>query len=293
MKTKDLKASEIKKLSRIICEKAGIHLKNRLLVQAFTRSSYSSEHGGEDNEILEFIGDQVLSYYVVKIVAKRCGALNSDCEYKIRIRENRFSTLKQELVNNEALAKIIDEWGVMEYLLVGKSDYANNIEKQIKIKADLFEAILGAIAISSNWSSDDLETVVEKTLSIDTKINSIIQTQHSLISFDMENAVNVLKELAEHHEFSPPKYTYRTPDDIGYDENGNPRYTCTCIVENEKTTIIRHVQASSKKATKKAASYLVLCEHYEVQNNYGPNGKDMLWIYKDNTLIPERMTHKK
>ena len=29
-----------------------------LLFQAFTRSSYSSQHGGENNEVLEFLGDK-------------------------------------------------------------------------------------------------------------------------------------------------------------------------------------------------------------------------------------------
>jgi len=37
-----------------------------LLLQAFTRSSYSSQHGGENNEVLEFLGDRVLDFYVVK-----------------------------------------------------------------------------------------------------------------------------------------------------------------------------------------------------------------------------------
>ena len=31
-----------------------------LLNQAFTRRSYSEENGGENNEVLEFIGDKVL-----------------------------------------------------------------------------------------------------------------------------------------------------------------------------------------------------------------------------------------
>ena len=31
-----------------------------LLKQAFIRRSYSKEHGGENNEVLEFIGDKAL-----------------------------------------------------------------------------------------------------------------------------------------------------------------------------------------------------------------------------------------
>ena len=37
-----------------------------LLQQAFTRRSYSEENGGENNEVLEFIGDKVLDLIVTK-----------------------------------------------------------------------------------------------------------------------------------------------------------------------------------------------------------------------------------
>ena len=39
-----------------------------LLQQAFTRRSYSEENGGENNEVLEFIGDKVLDLFVVKFL---------------------------------------------------------------------------------------------------------------------------------------------------------------------------------------------------------------------------------
>ena len=40
-----------------------------LLEQAFTRKSYSAENGGCDNEVLEFIGDKVLDFIVVKYLS--------------------------------------------------------------------------------------------------------------------------------------------------------------------------------------------------------------------------------
>ena len=40
-----------------------------LLEQAFTRKSYVAENGGCDNEILEFIGDKVLDFIVVKYLS--------------------------------------------------------------------------------------------------------------------------------------------------------------------------------------------------------------------------------
>ena len=42
-----------------------------LLYQAFTRRSYTHENGGENNEILEFIGDKVLDFAVVKFLIQK------------------------------------------------------------------------------------------------------------------------------------------------------------------------------------------------------------------------------
>lgn len=47
-----------------------------LLEQAFTRRSYSMENGGEDNEVLEFIGDAALNMVVVKILSEEFGYFN-------------------------------------------------------------------------------------------------------------------------------------------------------------------------------------------------------------------------
>jgi hypothetical protein len=47
----------------------GYTFKNKaLLRQAFTRRSFTQENGGQNNEILEFIGDKVLDVTVVKIL---------------------------------------------------------------------------------------------------------------------------------------------------------------------------------------------------------------------------------
>ena len=48
----------------------GYHFKNeRLLVQAFIRKSYSQEHPEvQNNEVLEFYGDEALDLYITKIL---------------------------------------------------------------------------------------------------------------------------------------------------------------------------------------------------------------------------------
>ena len=46
-----------------------------LLQQAFTRRSYTAENGGENNEVLEFIGDKALDFVIVKLLIQKYGHL--------------------------------------------------------------------------------------------------------------------------------------------------------------------------------------------------------------------------
>ena len=103
-----------------------------LLNQAFTRRSYTEENGGENNEVLEFIGDKALDFAVIKILIEKFGAVQSDnppegakeffCEYT----EGELTKLKSRIVQKKTLAQRIEELGFAELLLMGKSDIKNN-----------------------------------------------------------------------------------------------------------------------------------------------------------------------
>lgn len=174
-KVKGYKESECQALKALLYEKTGYMIRNdSLLEQIFTRVTFSAQHGGENNEVLEFIGDQVLSYYIVKAVAKRCGDWHSNGEYGFMFRENRFTSIKQALVCNETLCEIIDSWGIAEYVIAGSSDWPNGLHDQPKARADLFEAILGGIALECGWDSVVLETAVNNMLSLDKRLAIMI-----------------------------------------------------------------------------------------------------------------------
>lgn len=289
---KELKSSERRELQAFLYEKCGCRMKVYFLRQLLTRKSYSVQHGGENNEIFEFIGDKVLDFYVVKFIAERLGAMSLNCEYSLRLNEGSFTTVKSDIVNNKSLAKIIDEWDIAKYLAVGKCDIANEIDKEEKVKADLFEAILGAIAIQYKWNPKVLENAVVKMLSLEERIEEIKCKSYRPENCSLENAVTTLKELSEHGECSPPKYEITSPESVGYDKNGNPRWICGCTVINQVTGISKLVQASSKKVAKKAAAYLVLCDHLELQNEYGPNSTEVFWYFDDGKLIPHTVVKK-
>lgn len=287
-----LDEKERREASRIIKENTGYIIRNNgILNQVFRRSSFAAETGENSNEILEFIGDQVLSFYVVKIISKRCGSFSLSDDYTFRIRENQFTLIKQSLINNEALAKIIDEWDISKYLILGRSDIKNEVDKETKVKADLFEAVIGAIAVENNWDTDILENAVSKALDMEEKVNSMIENDTKVKCFDIDNAVTILKEMAENGICTMPEYEFVGPDYIGYDNDGNPNWACSCTVINDVTGLRRCVEATSKKAAKKAAAYLVLCELLGVQNKYGPNDWFMLWTYRNGKLLPKRQSN--
>ena len=76
----------------------------------------------------------------------------------------------------------------------------------------------------------------------------------------------VLKELSEKEQCSMPKYDFSGPEALGYDKDGNPIWHCSSSIVNDITGIIRGVFASSKKDAKIAVAYLLLCEHFQMQN---------------------------
>ena len=174
-KKKGYTPQEQEKIKEILQEKTGYLIRSdHLLEQIFTRSSYSEGKGGENNEVLEFIGDQVLSYYLVKKLAEYSGEWNYDGEYIFKLRQNHLTGIKQEVVCNDTLRKIVDSWKIAQYVIAGPKDWPHGLNDQPKARADLFEAILGAIALESGWDSEILENAVHKMLSLDTMMEQLI-----------------------------------------------------------------------------------------------------------------------
>lgn len=192
-----------------IQEQIGYRFNNlNLLQQAFTRRSYSQEHGGENNEVLEFIGDKVLDLFVIKLLIVQNS--NSEELYKkfdpkfktslsyseyelgkgVFINENIFicdnteaelTEMKKKLVQKKTLASRIGELGLADSLLMGKGDVQQNANKENSVKEDLFEAILGAIAIDSNWNMEKMQNAVEVMLAPETILDDETEDYVSLI----------------------------------------------------------------------------------------------------------------
>lgn len=146
-------------------------------------------------------------------------------------------------------------------MYLGQSDIDNKVWNQEKVKADLFEAIFGAIAIDSDWDPDELQNSVEFMLQIDDQLQDVEDGMDELKeNLTQENAVSTLKELAESGRCSVPQY--EIPDEQVYDD-GEYWWSCTCYVRS--WSIQKTALSSSKKGAKRYATYLVLCDYFGIE----------------------------
>ncbi len=154
----------------------------KLLKQAFTRRSYSQEHGGENNEVLEFYGDKVLEFIVGRLFSEWYGEiqesnrpqtrsgiyafnqLEPNGQYHSDYNEGELTEFRKLLVSRQTLAQRIYDLDLESYLRLGKGDEKNGVRDKDSVKEDLFEAILGAVALDSKWDIKKMQDAVEVML---------------------------------------------------------------------------------------------------------------------------------
>ena len=110
-----------------------------LLETALTHTTYANTIGGESNQRLEFLGDAVLGVTVAEFLYRN-----------FNDREGVLSKMRSNLVDEENLSKLIDKMKLKTYLRVAEGS-SNELQNLHTVKADLFEAILGAIFLDSNF----------------------------------------------------------------------------------------------------------------------------------------------
>ena len=120
-------------------EKAGYVFQNKkLLTQAMTHSSYANEmriNKYGDYERLEFLGDAVLEF------------VSSDFLYRGRqeTAEGDLTKLRASMVCEPALAYCAREFGLEQYIYLGKGEEATGGRNRDSIVSDVMEALIGAI----------------------------------------------------------------------------------------------------------------------------------------------------
>jgi ribonuclease-3 len=129
--------------------KLGLNFDNPVLLeQAFTHRSDRSNarSGGFINyERLEFLGDSILGFIVAEYLVNHYPN-----------KEGELTAWLQELVSNKMLIQIAEDIGLPEFLAAGEVREWETEEKITKRKADVVEALIGAIYMDKGYAEAQL-----------------------------------------------------------------------------------------------------------------------------------------
>ncbi len=154
----------------------------RLLVQALTHRSFSSDH----NERIEFLGDSVLNLAVAGLLYERLGELP----------EGDLPRARANLVKQETLHQIAVSLGLPDLLRLGEGEAKSGGQKRPSILADALEALLGAVYLDAGF---DVASSLVRRLFKDVEINARMQA----IGKDPKTE---LQEWLQGHKMSLPIY---------------------------------------------------------------------------------------
>ena len=134
-------------------ERLGYTFKDKTLLRTcFTHSSYSHEHGGKNNEILEFFGDAILEFVVTEYLFAKYPTES----------EGVLTSYRQQIVSRKPLAEAIVRLGLNEYILYGEGERKNPPEHHEAACENLFEALVAGIYIDGGL--DEAKNYIKRVL---------------------------------------------------------------------------------------------------------------------------------
>lgn len=212
-------------------EKLGYTFKNKeLLKHALIHRSYGNEHWEYkkiNNERLELLGDAVLDLVVTEYLYKNF----------TKSSEGDLAKLKSMVVSEPVLAKISRELGIGKYLLLSKGEELTGGRDRSSILGDVFEAVLGAIYLDSDF----LVAKSYATKHLEYQINHIEENEE-LIDFK-----TILQEYSQkNHKVTP---VYEVVKETGPDHRKN--FEISVSINEE---IVGNGNGRNKKSAEQSAA---------------------------------------
>ena len=201
-----------------------------LFKHALTHPSYAYEHGlkpYEHYERLEFLGDAVLKFTISDILYKKYP------DYA----EGKLSEIRSIIVSDNLLAKISDELGLADLIILAKHEEKQGVKKLESVKACSFEALLGAYHLDGKL--DELLCFIERVF--------VPHIENINDSPERYNAKAVLQEYTQGLTKEIPVYT--TVSTQGPEHN-----KIFHIAVSYRGKIIGHGQGKSKKEAEQLAA---------------------------------------
>lgn len=114
-----------------------------LLLTALSHTSYSNENDVESYQRLEFLGDSILGF----IVAKKLFDAYPDKD------EGVLSKMRASIVCEESLSEFARQVGLKVFIKLGVGEEKSNGREKSSILSDVFEAVLGAVYLDSDFNT--------------------------------------------------------------------------------------------------------------------------------------------
>ncbi len=210
----------------------GYEFKNKeLLINALTHTSYANEHKHKDmkdNERLEFLGDAVLEL------------VSSDFLYKTMqdMPEGEMTKLRASLVCEPTLAQDARNFGLQDFIYLGKGEDETGGRNRDSIVSDAFEALIGAIYLDGGI--EDAQAFIIKFALNDIENKRLFHDSKTIL----QERLNAVKG---------GQLTYEIIGESGPDHDKT--YAAAAIF-NGRT--IGHGSGKTKKAAQQQAAYEAL-----------------------------------
>lgn len=208
----------------------GYHFKNKhYLTQALTHSSYANEKKLGKlgcNERLEFLGDAVLEL------------ISSDFLYAkfTQVPEGELTKKRASLVCEPSLAYCAREFGLPQFLLLGKGEDMTGGRNRDSIVSDATEALLGAIYLDGGFAS--AKEFIHKFILKD--------IEHKKLFYDSKT---ILQEIVQ-SDYKGKEIEYVLTGEIGPDHD---KKFVVSLVVGDKT--LGKGTGRTKKAAEQEAAY--------------------------------------
>ena len=208
----------------------GYHFKNKhYLTQALTHSSYANEKKLGKlgcNERLEFLGDAVLEL------------ISSDYLYArfTQVPEGELTKKRASLVCEPSLAYCAREFGLPQFLLLGKGEDMTGGRNRDSIVSDATEALLGAIYLDGGFAS--AKEFIHKFILKD--------IEHKKLFYDSKT---ILQEIVQ-SDYKGKEIEYVLTGEIGPDHD---KKFVVSLVVGDKT--LGEGTGRTKKAAEQEAAY--------------------------------------
>lgn len=211
-----------------------------LPLTALTHRSFAVEYHRKlaDYEVLEFLGDAVLSLIVSEILIKTFP----------QAREGELSQIRSAVISEAYLSKLARIINLGELVLLSKGEIAQKGMERESLLCDVFESVFGAVYVDCGYKIDPPRQIFNRFF----KDQLIEDIKKGDIPRDYKSLLQILTQKIFG---KPPKY--RVISAVGPEHE--KVFTVECVIEGIRT---KGAGKSKKEAESKAArkAYIKLSE---------------------------------